>query len=221
MEFAREDIAATLAARRYLYALFQGLFGTEPNSDQAAACTPSLAAEALDIFGVSSEGSAVFLTALEVLSDEPERFIGVYNRLFVGPAALPAPPWESVYAARSDVLFGRGTLEVRRMYRSFGFLPEGYPSVADDHVALELGFMAQLGEKALAAWSEMRDAETARILMASADFLQAHLGWWIALWADRLSSGEECMLYDAAAHCAARFVQRDEVCVQEVLRLVA
>ncbi|MEI3231097.1 MAG: molecular chaperone TorD family protein, partial [Gordonibacter pamelaeae] len=39
----------------------------------------------------------------------------VYTKLFIGPAKLPAPPWESVYATGGrPLLFQESTLAVRR-----------------------------------------------------------------------------------------------------------
>ena len=213
----RGDVVSLLAARRYLYAMYQSLFGTEPNPSQAAALSPSLAAEALDIVGLSSEEAEELSAALKTFIDDPSSQVGTYNRLFIGPAALVAPPWESVYASHSDVLFNCGTLEVRNAYRSEGFLPERYPLVADDHVALELGFMAQLGGRALGAWEMGKEAMASSDLKVSNRFLNEHLGRWIALWAERLRAAEPQACYATMATSAERFTRRDDALVREIL----
>src|SRR5471030_2179530 len=41
-----------------------------------------------------------------------------YQRLFIGPYALPAPPWGSVYLDKDNVLFGTSTLALRRWMRA-------------------------------------------------------------------------------------------------------
>lgn len=202
----REDIGAWLSARYYLYALFQSLFGTEPNGEQVTALNPSLVAEALELVGIDPHD---FIEDLQRYGGKIDTMAGEYNRLFIGPAELPAPPWESVFAAHSDVLFGRKTLEVRSAYRLNGYLPECYPAVADDHVALELGFMAVLAQRALAAWEEVDDEGALALVATSERFLEEHLGWWAPLWVARLAKADSASCYTCFAKTMALFVKRD------------
>ena len=67
-----------------------------------------------------------------------------YNKLFVGPGPLVAPPWESVYCSKERLVFGEQTLAVREVYRSFGLNSKEQGREPDDHIALELEFMAWL-----------------------------------------------------------------------------
>lgn len=206
MSLERDEIASTLAARQYLYAMFQSLFGTEPNTDQGAVLEPSLRAEAWAAAGMSVPAGD---ESIDVVQADPQAWVGEYNRLFVGPAFLPSPPWESVFASNSDVLFGHGTLEVRSEYRAQGFIPQLYPTVADDHVALELGFMALMAQKSIGAWDEMCTQDASTALKVSERFLKRHLGWWIGSWAERLAKAEPDSPYTAMAQAAVTFVQAD------------
>lgn len=43
-----------------------------------------------------------------------------YNRLFIGPAKLPAPAWGSVYLDPESVIFGVETIELRQWMRENG-----------------------------------------------------------------------------------------------------
>jgi TorA maturation chaperone TorD len=77
---------------------------------------------------------AVALEAEAVLA----RLKSEYTALMIGPAKLPAPPWESAYLTRERIIFQESTLKVRRAYQKYQFLPANYPYEADDHLALEL-----------------------------------------------------------------------------------
>ncbi|MDN5326660.1 MAG: putative dimethyl sulfoxide reductase chaperone [Moorella sp. (in: firmicutes)] len=108
---------------------------------------------------------------------------GDYNRLFVGPGHLEAPPWESVYRSKEHLLFGEETLAVREFYRSFGLESKKKNQEPDDHLGLEMEFMAWLCRKAAASIQSGGDA--GHFLAGQERFLKEHLEQWVpALTAD-------------------------------------
>jgi len=60
-----------------------------------------------------------------------------FNRLFVGPAAIPAPPYASAYQDE-PLLMGAPAMEAREAYRRFGLAVPDQGSTPDDHLAFEL-----------------------------------------------------------------------------------
>jgi TorA maturation chaperone TorD len=92
-----------------------------------------------------------------------------YDQLFVGPDHLPAPPWESVYRTEERLVFDWPAMEVRSEYRAMG-LASVKPADPDDHLGLELLFMA------IAAEREGQGDESARA--AQRQFLRDHLSQW-------------------------------------------
>ncbi|MDR3104719.1 MAG: Tat proofreading chaperone DmsD [Yokenella regensburgei] len=56
-----------------------------------------------------------------------------YQRLFVGPWALPAPPWGSVWLDRENVLFGDSTLALRQWMREKGIAFDVSQNEPEDH----------------------------------------------------------------------------------------
>jgi len=92
-----------------------------------------------------------------------------YDRLFVGPEHLPAPPWESVYRSEERLVFNRPTLKVRARYRKEGLAVEN-PGTPDDHIGLELLFMALLAER--------RAGGDPGAGTAQREFLECHLLKW-------------------------------------------
>ena len=72
-----------------------------------------------------------------------------FNRLFVGPGEMLAAPWESVYRSKTKLTFQEPTLQVRATYERFGVQAPAMHREPDDHLGLELAFMATLSDLAV------------------------------------------------------------------------
>lgn len=101
-----------------------------------------------------------------------------YARLFIGPDRLLAPPWESVYLSREHLLFEEQTLAVRNFYGRFNLQAPNLNSEPDDHIGLELAFMAHLCTLGLTAVAQNDVAAVETSLQALRDFLAQHLLRW-------------------------------------------
>ena len=77
-----------------------------------------------------------------VAEGDREELIWEYRRLFVGPAARPAPPWGSVYMDRDCVVFGVTEIELVRWMREKGLERRTRDKVPEDHIGLMLAQMA-------------------------------------------------------------------------------
>ncbi len=100
-----------------------------------------------------------------------------YADLFVGPNALKAPPWGSVYLNEEQLTFGETTLEVRAFFHQHGMAIETGEQEPDDHLGLMFAFLAWLGESAL----EQEDNQSQAMLACFASiriFLSEHLLPW-------------------------------------------
>lgn len=113
-----------------------------------------------------------------------------YDRLFVGPDHLPAPPWESVYRGEERLVFDWPTLEVRETYRRMGLATEKGEE-PDDHIGLELLFMAILSERAAQG-----DDNAAMIRQ---EFMQEHLLRWAPRFCDHVREYARSDLYRGLA----------------------
>jgi len=102
-----------------------------------------------------------------------------FNRLFVGPENTLAPPWESVHRSKTGLTFQESTLEVRTVYEQFGLEAPAMHREPDDHIALELAFLAHVSEETAAA-SRHGDVERCeRCGEVQASFLRDHLLEWV------------------------------------------
>ena len=101
-----------------------------------------------------------------------------FNRLFVGPGEMLAAPWESVYRSKTKLTFQEPTLRVRALYERFGVHAPAMHREPDDHLGLELAFVATLSDLAARAAAGGDTAQLAGCFEAQRDFLQDHLLAW-------------------------------------------
>jgi TorA maturation chaperone TorD len=113
-----------------------------------------------------------------------------YQQLFIGPNHLPAPPWESVYRTEERLVFDWPTLEVRAAYQEMG-LSVSDTTEPDDHIGLELLFMATLAER--------QAAGDLRAAAAQAAFLKRHLLVWAPTFCADLAASAATSLYKGLA----------------------
>jgi TorA maturation chaperone TorD len=124
---------------------------------------------------------------------------GDYTRLFVGPGKIVAPPWESAQIDDERLTFQEETLAVRAWYRRYGVLPAQLHAEPDDHIGLELAFMAHLAQLALAAQAAGDTARLADLLAAERGFLRAHPLRWAPKWCGRVGEAARTDYYRGLA----------------------
>lgn len=106
-----------------------------------------------------------------------------FNRLFVGPASLVAPPYSSVYLDGQPDLMGPTTTTIRHFYEAIGLVSPWLDSLPDDHLSLELDAYRRLERAgAVLDLDELRDLQA---------FLGAHLRSWVPLFVDRVRRSED------------------------------
>lgn len=128
------------------------------------------------------------------LNSNPEQVASTlnddYTRLFLGPGKVLAPPWESVILSPDRLIFQEETLEVRKWYRRMGLEPEKIHQEPDDHIGLELVFLAHLAQLALRALENENEEDFSFFLQAQKDFIEEHPIQWVGQWcADVLDFG--------------------------------
>lgn len=212
---AEDEMQDVLAARMLLYATFRALFGDEPSVSRMACLDESLVRQAAQLVGASLPSE--FSDLLASSGDQVDRLKTEYLRLFIGPGELPVPPWESVQRGFGGALFQPSTLEVRNAYRAHGFLPEGYPRVADDHVALELDYLCALAQRMAEAQAARDTSAACEDARASLEFLRDHLLRWVDTFASGLLSYGKSEFYATAAQALAHFVRTDAALLERMV----
>ena len=179
--------AERTAGRALAYRFLATMYLAEPRVEWLA----GLAAEGLlDEFPVPPEDARMAqglnLIASAVQVPDEAALSADYQRLFVGPARLPAPPWESVYRSEERLIFDWPALAVREQFRQMGLASEK-ANEPDDHIGLELLFMALMTE---------READgNQQAVHVQRSFLQQHLMAWAPAFCDDLVAHAQTDLY--------------------------
>lgn len=122
-----------------------------------------------------------------------------YNDLFVGPGPVLAPPWESVYFNEARMIFQKETLDVRQWYRQFGLEAAKIYKEPDDHIGLELAFLAHLASLGATALEHQDESQISRLLEAQRDFLVAHPVRWVSIWRELVEEHARTDFYRGVA----------------------
>lgn len=130
------------------------------------------------------------------------------TRLLEGPGLTPAPPYASYYLNNGQ-LMGPTAVAARQVYLQWQAVPTGETRLPDDHIALELGFMAHLAQLAV------EGDKTA--LTASRDFLRQHLLPWLPRFCDTLVKSSHILFFTGLAHLTQAAVQADLAWLDQIL----
>ncbi|MFI3272918.1 MAG: molecular chaperone TorD family protein [Pseudomonadota bacterium] len=122
-----------------------------------------------------------FFKQSEINSIDWTEFEYAYNHLFVGPMAVQAPPYASVYLEPEEQLMGRVSLEMRNLYDelSLAVPPMGEGGVVpDDHISMELD--ALLALVAVQDWC--RGFEGSHAVKDECHMYLSHLTTHMSMW---------------------------------------
>ena len=142
------------------------LFYYPPQSEQAAPLVAALQDPSWqEQWSLPSSALSPLAERLTRPADEP--LPDAWQRLFLGPWALPAPPWGSVWLDRENVLFGDSTLALRQWMRDNNIVFAPGQNEPEDHIGTLLMMAAWLLE-------EGRETECEQLL-----------AWHVLPWAGR------------------------------------
>ncbi|MCC7208758.1 MAG: molecular chaperone TorD family protein [Anaerolineae bacterium] len=202
-----EQWVEPLIAHHLAYTFFGKVFYEPPSGDLMR----SIAADNLFAEWPLPASNARMERALEMLQsvskgwtdDQLPDLKRDYARLFIGPGELLAVPWESVYRDPDGLIFDEKTLEVRRMYQGFGMAVPNPGREPEDHIGLEMRFVAYLSALGLQAIQTEQADRLAAIVLGMRTFLESHLGQWADLCLDRVLQHAETPYYRGVAELAA------------------
>lgn len=97
-----------------------------------------------ETFGSSGKSVERLFSAL---SHEKKCLTAEYERLFVGPAAIPCPPYEAVWRMdrpkhEQGTVLGKSTVRVKQLYAELGLRLRPDQVELADHIAIELEALA-------------------------------------------------------------------------------
>lgn len=168
------------------------LFYHDPASESTAAAiawlkAPESASEWP--FGQPDAGKALERARKALSNEGIDAVHKAYNRLFIGPYRLPAPPWASVYLDPESVIFGNETLELRDWMRACGVKMTLKDKEPEDQFGLMLMMLS---------WSVQNDVSDEDIRC----LLEKHLLPWAPHFLQLFREGAQDAFYEALADVA-------------------
>ena len=224
MNTSSNALAIWLKAREFVYDQLKKVFGNEPSEELLKSLSSYFFAQVLDMFEmfIEQEQLESFKKLIDKLKKPTENALAEikseYTYLLIGPNKLPAPPWESVYVNKAPVLFQKSTLKVRQAYLKYNLLPLNYPHVADDHIATELDFLANLAKLSVHAYMQEDIPEVKKILTDSKNFLDQHLLKWVGEFAKQIQQKNN-HLYPQLAILTEQIAKADATMLEGVLKI--
>ena len=145
-----------------------------------------------------------------------------HARLFAGMGASygAIPPYESMQQASSEPREDCVT-NVTAAYREAGFGRIDVPAVPQDHLAVELRFMALLAANESEAWTLAATDEARAMVLRERSFLGEHLLSWAPAYCERMASEAREPFFTALARITSAALVLDRQDLGEVLRMAA
>ena len=131
-----------------------------------------------------------------------------YAALFVGPFALQAPPYGSVYLEEGRRVMGETTMEVLKIYQLAGLKVEAREP--PDHIVVELEFMYFLLCEEVRARQNNDNNKAEIIRMQAQSFLGRHLGPWVGSFCEAIKVGTKNDYYQALSDCLRTFIHQEK-----------
>ena len=144
-----------------------------------------------------------------------------HARLFSGLGASygATPPYESMHVG-NEPREDRVT-NVTAAYREAGFERIDVPAVPQDHLAVELRFMALLAANESAAWDTSSVEQARALLDRELAFLDGHLLFWVPTYCERMGIETHVPFFAALARMTAAVLTLDRQNVDAALRATA
>lgn len=120
-----------------------------------------------------------------------------FNRLFVGPGPVPAPPYASVYLDAEPLLMGQAAVSMRELIRSLGLAVREEDNLPEDHLACELEVWLVLRSLAPAEDGGLRQSAEEALHW----LLDGHMSVWIPEFLSRARAESMPELLSGALDC--------------------
>jgi TorA maturation chaperone TorD len=132
-----------------------------------------------------------------------------FAKLFVGPYALLAPPYGSVYLDSERRVMGSSTMDVHTRYVNAGLEIATHFKEPPDHIAVELEFMHFLIFKEIDATSRNDIDRAIEYVDQQEAFLENHLAAWVPVFARHVVENATTDFYKHLARATDLFIKHE------------
>jgi len=215
-----EEYVALMSNRENIYRFIGRLYKIETDqamlTQLAGISFPSQCAE-----DELNEGYRMMENSLRQLGPDALTVLAVdYAKVFLGAgiAELTAAyPYESVYTSPGRLIMQEARDKVMEIYRAKGLEKSDSLDLPEDHIALELEFMAFLCQESRRAYAAQSWTAAAASLVEQKEFLAQHLLNWVSAFCADIQKNAETSFYQALAKITNGFLRMEQGMVEDLL----
>lgn len=207
-----------LVARAQTYALLSRLFFKEVDE----ALINQLAAIRLPMDSpndTTAQGARLMMSYLAHRPDDAATQLAVdFARLFLvrtRSTKKAAYPFESVYTTIDHTTMGNARDAVVALYRKAGLDASDSWNLGEDHIALELEYVATLAQRSADAFAQGNTNEARELLKQQKSFLDAHLLRWTPAFVEAMIHDAQTDFYHGLALMLAGVLEDDSALLVE------
>jgi TorA maturation chaperone TorD len=134
-------------------------------------------------------------------SQTEEELASEYAHLFMGPFALKAPPYGSVYLDENRIVMGPSTMETIKVYESEGLVRDAEFDELPDHIAVELEFVYYLIYRQVEALDKSDFASYQEYCHKEQEFISRFLGKWAPRLCANITNETSSAFYRSLTGC--------------------
>lgn len=210
-----DELGMLAEERSRIYWLLSRFFLVPPNADFLAELDAEPNTEAS---GAPDDVEAALARLQQSLWTTPsEELQAEHLRLFGGvrEGYGPPPPYESLH--REGRLLGQSTEAVMAHYRGNGISLADEIAGPEDHLGIELKFVALLCHEESRRWRDGDAASGHAVLLAQRKFIEEHLRAWVPAYCHRLRDSTRSPFFQAVAGLTAASIEQDARQVSDLL----
>lgn len=213
------EIAHLMDSRANVYKVLSRSFREEMDAEFASEFAKRFVFESDD--AQLAQKADAMKASLQGIDDDAIEMLAVdFDRVFFGMGPLTARhafPYESVYTSEKGIMMQEAYSQVVRAYREQKLAKDEAFTEPEDHIAVELAFMATLAERSATFLREGHEEAAEQTVMQQLSFAKEHLLNWVDIFCVDLAAAADGSFYEHLATFTAAFVKEDAAVLEDIL----
>ncbi len=213
------EIAHLMDSRANVYKVLSRSFREEMDAEFASEFAKRFVFESDD--AQLAQKADAMKVSLQGIDDDAIEMLAVdFDRVFFGMGPITARhafPYESVYTSEKGIMMQEAYSQVVRAYREQKLAKDEAFTEPEDHIAVELAFMATLAERSAAFLREGHEEAAEQTVMQQLSFAKEHLLNWVDIFCVDLAAAADGSFYEHLATFTAAFVKEDAAVLEDIL----
>ena len=213
------EIAHLMDSRANVYKVLSRSFREEMDAEFASEFAKRFVFESDD--AQLAQKADAMKVSLQGIDDDAIEMLAVdFDRVFFGMGPITARhafPYESVYTSEKGIMMQEAYSQVVRAYREQKLAKDEAFTEPEDHIAVELAFMATLAERSATFLREGHEEAAEQTVMQQLSFAKEHLLNWVDIFCVDLAAAADGSFYEHLATFTAAFVKEDAAVLEDIL----